>query len=115
MLKQIKEIILEQSGGKEGDMLTFGESLMVLLVCMIVIFAVLILIMGLLYLFKFISVLDKSKSNKPEKAIPPRQIQDQEQDEEIVAAITAALLAYQGSDGKTVPAPFIIKNIKRIK
>lgn len=116
MLKNIVDYISEQSGGKVGTDLTFGESLMVLLVCMLVIFMVLIIIMGLLYLFKFFSILENKKvKNNPKPIVKIPEKDDKTDDEELVAAIVAALYAHEGLDSKTEPAPFIIKNIKRIK
>ena len=85
------------------------------------VFVVLIFISFIIYLFKYIPVIqDKfAKKNKvevkaPEKAAAPAEVQVVEEssdDEELVAAIAAAIAAYEGTstDG------FVVRSIKRRK
>lgn len=121
MLDLIKKIILA-AGGEEltGDKVGFGDSLLVLLICMLMIFLILVILMGLLYLIKYANrLLDVGKTAK-KPAIETQAAllvkAEEDDDEAIVAAITAALYMQIGADKtENIAAPFVIKNIKRVK
>lgn len=99
--------------------LNFGEALIILLVGILVVFAVLAVMIGFLYIIRYIvNGTDKPKAEKA-KVVPSELIQTAkvEDDEEVVAAITAAvtcILQEEANKDGTVVAPFRIKKIKHI-
>ncbi len=113
MIEKINSTIksLSQTGNDPGLKLSFLDSFMVLLICMVVITTVLITIMGILYLFKFLG--SSKKEVQPIKPVVTAVQEDE--DEEIVAAIMSAVTVFMEAESDYSPAPFIIKNIKRIK
>lgn len=84
---------------------------------MVVVFLILGLLIGLLYIISFFCNLGnkKKKDAKPaEKADEPAPapveiIEEDENDDEVIAVISAAIAAYTAGDGKT----YAIKRIKR--
>lgn len=86
---------------------------------MVVVFLILGLLIGLLYIISFFCNLGnkKKKDDKPaEKTAeaapapaPVELIEEDENDDEIIAVISAAIAAYTAGDGKT----YAIKRIKR--
>lgn len=96
----------------------FGEALLFMLIGMAIIIAVLSLLVGLLYIIRYaVAAIEKPKKAKAESSAPVQTEQSEtENDEETVAAITAAITCILQSEQKdeTVVAPFIIKKIKHI-
>ena len=88
------------------------------------VFLVLAVLIGLLYLFQMIfkfNVLDKiaglfkkksKDETKSESTASPAVAMQSDDEDEIVAAICAAISAIYESEGGEVP-PFVIRNIKR--
>ena len=84
---------------------------------MVVVFLILGLLIGLLYIISFFCNLGnkKKKDDKPaEKTAeaapaPVEIIEEDENDDEVIAVISAAIAAYTAGDGKT----YAIKRIKR--
>lgn len=86
---------------------------------MVVVFLILGLLIGLLYIISFFCNLGnkKKKDDKPaEKTAeaapapaPVELIEEDENDDEVIAVISAAIAAYTAGDGKT----YAIKRIKR--
>lgn len=84
---------------------------------MVVVFLILGLLIGLLYIISFFCNLGnkKKKDAKPaEKPVEPAPapvelIEEDENDDEVIAVISAAIAAYTAGDGKT----YAIKRIKR--
>ena len=103
---------------------SFGDSLIVLLLGMAIVMAVLAVIIGLIKIIKL--VLDAIEGNKKAEQVTaavtqsePQKQQTVQEDEETVAAIAAAISCMLESEkqGATadVTAPFVIKKIKRIR
>lgn len=79
---------------------------------MVVVFLILGLLIGLLYIISFFCNLGnkKKKDAKPAPAPAPVElIEEDENDDEVIAVISAAIAAYTAGDGKT----YAIKRIKR--
>lgn len=105
--------------------LGFGDALLILLIGMAMIFLVLTLLVGYLYLGKYVigSIEKKSKAKEAQKKQLPEHKQgaeaSDEDDDEVVAAITAAITAIlieEANAGEAdVVAPFKIKKIKHIR
>ena len=84
---------------------------------MVVVFLILGLLIGLLYIISFFCNLGnkKKKDAKPADTVaetapaPVELIDEDENDDEVVAVISAAIAAYTSGDGKT----YAIKRIKR--
>lgn len=98
---------------------TFGEALIVLVIGMAVIFGVLTVLIGLLHVIRVaIGIIEKPK--QAPAAPTATQAAEIQEDEETVAAITAAitciLMDEAQSEGNDEPvvAPFRIKKIKQI-
>lgn len=94
--------------------------LFVILVLLLLVLIVKLVGLSLPCIFKSANVV-KSKIGKKKKADNESEIMpctDNGEEDETVAAISAALMAYYdaGAEDKTcIKAPFVIKNIKRIK
>ncbi|MCH5163886.1 MAG: OadG family protein [Clostridiales bacterium] len=100
--------------------LNFGEALIVVVAGMLIILAVLSILVGLLYIIRYavgaVEKPKKVKSSTPENK--EAQVQSAiEEDEEVVAAITAAItcILQEENNGETIVAPFKIKKIKHIR
>ncbi len=83
---------------------------------MVVVFLILGLLIGLLYIISFFCNLgNKKKDAKPADTVaesasaPVELIEQDENDDEVIAVISAAIAAYTAGDGKT----YAIKKIKR--
>lgn len=84
---------------------------------MVVVFLILGLLIGLLYIISFFCNLGnkKKKDAKPDQTAaqpapaPVELIEEDENDDEVIAVISAAIAAYTAGDGKT----YAIKRIKR--
>ena len=102
---------------------TFGDSLVVLLLGMLIVMVVLALIIGMVKLIKLIldALEGGKKASEVSQAAPAVAVRSEtiQEDEETVAAITAAvaiMLEDESKDGAhEITAPFVIKKIKRIR
>lgn len=107
-----------------GNEIGIGWMALYSVIGMLLVIAVLIILIVLLMLISKIvkAIPDKSKSAKKSAAEPaPSAPLHAEDEEETVAAITAALMAYYAGEGKTavtdgedIPVPFVIKSIRKI-
>lgn len=92
----------------------FGEAMLFMVIGMLIILLVLSLLVGCLYIIRFavVAIEKPKKSVTPTEQIPVSA--EIEADEEVVAAITAAITCILQSESKdnTVVAPFKIKKIK---
>ena len=100
--------------------LNFGEALIVVVAGMLIILAVLSVLVGLLYIIRY--VVNATEKPKKAKAVTSESQKPQvqaaiEEDEEVVAAITAAItcILQEENNGETIVAPFKIKKIKHIR
>ena len=84
----------------------------------IVVFLILAVLIGLLYVISFFSNLGNKKKKEKKTAAPPATVpvpapievvEEDEDDAEIIAVISAAIAAYTAGDGKS----YAIKKIKR--
>ena len=96
---------------------SLGEGALFSLVGFIIVLLVLALLVGIFYLSGFIFQSKAFNKPKKDKAKPTTaQKDDVEEDEEVVAAITAAITCILSSEsGDDVPPEFVIKRIKRKK
>ena len=93
----------------------FGEAILFMVIGMLIIMAVLSLLVGLLYVIRyFVAAIERPKKAKSTENLQPTEA-NIETNEEVVAAITAAITCILQSETKdeTVVPPFIIKKIKR--
>lgn len=109
------------------EKINFGEALLFMVIGMLIIIAVLSLLVGLLYIIRYaVAAIEKPKKTKEsakseignDNGKPAVEVVlSEETDEEVVAAITAAITCIlQGERGdETVVAPFVIKKIKHIR
>ncbi len=98
------------------EKLNFGEALLILVLGMLIILAVLSILIGLLYINNaVIRKIEKQPKKQPAKAADNHAAESVEDDEEVIAAVTAAITCImQEERGETVIAPFKIKKIKHI-
>ncbi len=97
------------------DKLNFGEALLILVLGMLIILAVLSILIGLLYIINAVIRRIEKPKKEPAKTADNHAAEPVEYDEEVVAAITAAVTCImQEERGETVIAPFKIKKIKHI-
>lgn len=79
----------------------------------IVVFLILAVLIGLLYVISFFSNLGNKKKKETKPAapapVPVEVVEEDEDDAEIIAVISAAIAAYTAGDGKS----YAIKKIKR--
>ena len=84
----------------------------------LVVFLILAVLIGLLYVISFFSNLGNKKKKEKKTAAPPAPVpvpapvevvEEDEDDAEIIAVISAAIAAYTAGDGKS----YAIKKIKR--
>ena len=84
----------------------------------LVVFLILAVLIGLLYVISFFSNLGNKKKKEKKTAAPPATVpvpapievvEEDEDDAEIIAVISAAIAAYTAGDGKS----YAIKKIKR--
>ncbi len=95
-----------------NDYVTFGESIIISLFCMVVVFLSLLVIS---YLIDLMRVLLSKKNNKTAEVkiiepTPQPVIKAEEDDSELVAVITAAIAAMTGTDASGL----VVRNIKRL-
>ncbi len=98
--------------------LNFGEALLILVIGMVTIMVVLSLLIGCLYICKAVVKAIESGGKKKGSATDTKPVEQQTlEDEELVAAITAAITCIMQEENKTetVEAPFRIKKIKHIR
>ena len=99
------------------ESLTFGESLIILLLGMGVIFLTLTVLIGCLYLIRYVvGLIEKPRTVAVTKEEATKVNAEIEEDEETVAAITAAItcILSEENKGSDIVAPFRIKKIKQI-
>ena len=83
------------------------------------VFSVLILIMLLISSFKLLSVFENRKDNKEEKSSVDKAVEqivageEAQDDTELVAVISAAIAAYEGSSG--AGSGYVVRSIRRIR
>ncbi len=96
--------------------MNLGDAAVYALVGIMVVFAVLVILVAILYLFQFIfGKIEKGVGTKNKVATPVITDSD-ETDQETVAAIMAAItVLLEGEQEASEPVPFVIKKIKRIK
>ena len=102
--------------------ISFGEALLFMVIGMLIIIAVLSILVGLLYVIRFVveAIEKKPKTSACEQTaqLPSEPLpKAEEYDEEVVAAITAAVtcvLQSESGDKGAPVAPFRIKKIKHI-
>lgn len=98
--------------------LNFGEAVLVLLVGMGIILVVLSVLVGLLYIIRFVvRAIEKPKTAKQVTPVAGGDEQKFVEDEETIAAITAAITCILNEEAKEgeIVAPFKIKKIKHIR
>jgi len=83
------------------------------------VFIVLILIMFLISAFRFLSVFEKKPEAKEEKSSVDKAVEqivageEAQDDTELVAVISAAIAAYEGSSGSG--SGYVVRSIRRIR
>ncbi len=96
--------------------ISFPEALLFMVIGMLIIIAVLSILVGLLYIIRYVVKLIEKEPKKTQNTSEVPQTNIDNEDEEVVAAITAAITAIMQEEngGETVVAPFKIKKIKHI-
>ena len=98
--------------------LNFGEALIIVVAGMLIILAVLAVLVGLLYVIRYVvQAIEKEPSKATVTETAKAEIVE---DEETVAAITAAITCIlqeeaQNEGNDAIVAPFVIKKIKHIR
>ena len=117
-------MLLSETKLFQGFQISIPNTLVYALIGIVGVFAVLAVLIGLLYLFQLIfkfNVLDKigglfKKKNKDtqksESTASVSTAQPEEDEDEIVAVICAAISAVYEAEGGEVP-PFVIRSVKR--
>lgn len=86
--------------------------LIVTILCLTIVFGILILLIGALYLMRFLTDKFNKKNSKDSSA---NQIEENiEEDKNVIAAITAAINVVINSQKEEKKAKFIVRTIKRI-
>lgn len=99
------------------ESLTFGESLIILLIGMIIIFLTLAVLIGCLVIIRYIvNAIERVNVVSAPQEQATKVVVEIEEDEETVAAITAAItcILSEENKGSDIVAPFRIKKIKQI-
>ena len=95
--------------------MNLGEAAVLALLGLVIVFAVLAVLVGILTVFKLVFniKLPAKKSDGEVATMPEIATGGGENDEELVAVITAAIACMDGEE--TVKAPFVIKSITELK
>lgn len=88
-----------------------------------VVFLALVLFVGIISLFKYINAAEQklanrksgSSASKKEKttAVPEMSYEEQTEDLELIAVITAAIHAYEEAQGNTVSGDLVVRSIRK--
>ncbi len=95
--------------------MSLGDAAIIAVLGLLIVFAVLAVLVGLLTAFKAIfNIKITKKSDNADKSVAAQNDSADDFDE-IVAAISAAIACMNEQDGETATAPFVIKSITQIK
>ena len=118
----IMEIKVASASASNTEKASFSKAALNTVMAMSIVFFSLIFIAIIIYLFKFIPViLDKVTGKKEDlenkqepivQALEMSAVEETSTEEEIVAAITAAIMAYEAETGAQ-PGTFVVRSIRR--